>query len=112
MAAPSTTSPGAHKNIWADPKAEISAWEQVSSFLAVVVQAYTSLNVCEMMTQLTDDTKTDREKKLFATRRWLLSPQTKEHQRESGRRGQPVTRRKQVVRREGRLLSVIYFKVN
>lgn len=65
MAAPSTTSPGAHKNIWADPKAEISAWEQVSSFLAVVVQAYTSLNVCEMMTQLTDDTKTEEKKPLF-----------------------------------------------
>ena len=97
MAVPSVTSPGTSKNIWANPKAKISMWEQVSSFLAAVVLAYTSLNVCEVMTQLTGDTKTDQEK-VFATRRWLPSPQIKENRREGRRKevSQPVTRRKQV----------------
>lgn len=63
MAVPSSTSPGTCKNIWSDPKAELSVWEQVSSFLAAIVLAYSSLNVCKMMTQLTGDTKTDQEKK-------------------------------------------------
>ena len=97
MAVPSVISTVTSTNIWADPKAEISTWEQVSSFLAAVVLAYTSLNVCEVMTQLTGDTKTDQEK-VFASRRWLLPPQIKENRREGRRKevSQPVTRRKQV----------------
>lgn len=105
MAVPSATSPGTCKNIWADPKAETGVWEQVSSFLAAVGLAYTSLNVCEMTTQLTGDTKTGQEKNLFSIRRWLLSPQIKDNWRDGGKRevSQPVTRRKQVLWIEGRL---------
>lgn len=63
MAVPSTTSPRKYKSIKADPKAELSVWEQVTSFLAAAILANTSLNICEVMTQLTGDTTTDQNKK-------------------------------------------------
>lgn len=47
----------------ADPKAELSVWEQISGFLAAAILANTSLNISEMMTQLTGDTKTDQKTK-------------------------------------------------
>lgn len=59
----SNTSSRKCKSTKADPKAELSVWEQVSSFLAAAILANTSLNICEMMTQLTGDTKPDQNKK-------------------------------------------------
>lgn len=58
-----TTSPRKCKSIKADAKAELSVWEQVSSFVAAAILANTGLNICEMMTQLTGGTKTDQNKK-------------------------------------------------
>lgn len=91
--------PRKYKSIKADPKAESNVWKQVSSFLAAAILANTRLNTCEVITQLTGDTTTDQNKeqnkKFFATRRWLLSPQTKDNWKEGGRRegSQPVTRK-------------------
>lgn len=59
----STTSPRKRKRIKADPKVELSVWEQVSGFLAAAILANISLNICEMMTQQTRDTKPDQNKK-------------------------------------------------
>lgn len=114
MAVPSATSPGTCKNIWADPKAETGVWEQVSSFLAAVGLAYTSLNVCEMTTQLTGDTKTGQEKKpLFHQEMVTFSSDKRQLERWWEKGSQPTSHKKKAsLMNRGETVSVIYFDVN